>query len=149
LSREVYNYLLDETKDVARQSVSRLRKLNARFPAAVPEDCLESLQRSLAADPSGEAGPRAERRSAPRFARKRTRLTIVGVGGGSEGYEGRLMERSWQGMQILCPRQVEVGRVLAVYSADPEGDLSLCLVEVARCERREDGWAVGCQLLRS
>jgi hypothetical protein len=142
LAREIFDLLSRETGEVTQGVARRLRALRDRFPAAFRREHLAYL---------GELFSRraADRRVSPRFPKAGTRVSIAEVGGGPGARDALLADQSWQGMQIVCPEPVEVGRVLAVSAADPLDGPSLCLVEVKYCHPREGGWALGCQRVRA
>lgn len=148
LTNDILDLLLKETREVARQSLNRLRALRDRYPSAFPREHLSYLQEICS--PSSTRGARereADRRVSPRFPKMGTRLTIAGPSDESSVHDGLLMDQSWQGLLILSPRPEEVGSVLEVHSANAAEDFPDCWVEVRHCRPREGGWAVGCQRL--
>jgi hypothetical protein len=150
LTNDIYDLLLEETREVAQQSLNRLRALRDRYPSDFPREHLAYLQELPSPSSTGGVLERAaDRRVSPRFPKMGTRLTIAGSGDENNIHDGLLMDQSWQGLQILSPRPEEVGSVLAVHAADASEGFPDCWVEVRHCRPQEGGWAVGCQRLDS
>jgi hypothetical protein len=148
LTRDIYDFLLEETRAVARQLVDRLRALNARFPSTLPSELLAHLQTSfLSATQGGMAGRPSERRRALRFPSRGERVRIAAIGSQWGAYDGLLLDQSWKGLLLLSPEPFEVGSMVAIHPRDlAEGGVPQW-AEVRHCLRREDGWAVGGQKL--
>jgi hypothetical protein len=148
LTNHLYDLLLKETREVARQSLNRLRALRDRYPSAFPREHLLYLQELCSPSPTGGVLDRkADRRVSPRFPIMGTRLTIASAEDGTVVHNGFLMDQSWQGLLILSPRPEGVDSVLEVHSADASEDFADCWVEVRHCRTCEGGWAVGCRFL--
>src|SRR5437868_3817077 len=93
-TREIYEFLLHETGEVARQSVNRLRALHERFPSAFGREHLAYLQELCSPSPGeSAAGWQAERRMSPRFPKEGTRLSMAETGGGTDVHQGQLLDR--------------------------------------------------------
>jgi len=150
LIHDIFDLLLKKTREVARQSLDRVRALRDRYPSDFPQEHLSYLQELSAPSSTGGALERAaDRRVSPRFPKMGTHLTIAGSGDKSSVHDGVLMDQSWQGLLMHSPRPEEVGSVLAVHAADASDVFPDCWVEVRHCRPREGGWAVGCQRLDS
>jgi hypothetical protein len=145
LTREICEFLLEEARAVARQSVDRLRVLNDRYPSDFLSDLLAHPHTSSpSALRAGEVGPATERRQAQRFPSRGEAVRIATFGSHWGSYDGLLLNQSWQGLLLLCPEPLEVASLLAVYPLDTTRGLPRW-AEVRYCLRRDDGWAIGSQ----
>ena len=145
--KHLYRAALREAHDVANRSIDRLRELQQRFPADLPDDLLSCLQQAHGDMPPGTADPVSERRWAPRFPKPRGKVFITDPHAAAMR-EARVVDWSWTGVRMLLPAPERQGAILLVHPAEPAAT-SPVRVEVRYCFPADGGWVAGCQALRS
>ena len=140
--KHLYDYHLGRARGVAEESRQRLRALDEHFPQSPPQEAFEQ---------AGElkGGPAArERRAAPRCGGGQARVIVFAVAS-PEIIMARVSDWSATGVGLWLSKPLEVGRSLYILPDDyPEAETG-ALAEVRYCRPDNQGWTVGCQLLRT
>jgi PilZ domain len=144
-------YLVGERNPVAsgttraERLARRLGSLNAAIPAKTPA----APEPSAAANRShNRRGPK-EFRSSLRRRGKVVPVLVSDVEASMEPIQGLVLNRSRGGLCLSVPQPVEVGRLLAVRTADFPEDLDSVQIRVRHCKRKGDSCHLGCQFVES
>jgi hypothetical protein len=127
---------------VAEQTRQRLRILDEHFPQTLPEGLLERGEKFAPA----EVG--TERRNAPRRGGRQAQVIVFPVTS-AEVVMAWVGDWSSSGIGLWLPRPLEVGSLIYVLPDDSPEAATGALAEVRYCRPHDEGWAVGCRLVRS
>lgn len=136
--RQKLSELLREAEAVSETAISRLRRLNDRFPSAVPGPLLEQLERI-------RSDPRGERRGAVRLVGGQ-RVAVRTVPGERVAL-APVLDRSPGGLAVRLGRYAALGEVVLVRLPGEGGAPVWFQAQVRYCRPDGDGWATGCEYL--
>jgi PilZ domain-containing protein len=132
----VYFRLLDEARTISERALERLHTLSNQFPAALPDELLEQVER-IRSDPAHE------RRRSPRL-HESTFPANVTEPADLTGWTGALViDRSPGGLALLLHNPVEAGMVLLVWFGSAGDEDAWLPVEVKHCRPEAENWIVG------
>jgi len=134
LTEEIYDQMLDETREVASKALNRLRGLGEHLPGGVVEQ-IERLHQN----------PGRERRKTARVKDEAIPVTVRAAGLPARGTA--LKDHCPTGMAVVLPCPAGVGTFLRVRVSSEYGEDRWVAVEVKYCRKEGEGWVAGCELL--